>query len=75
MHSDITFIRTMIKASKIGSAFMTFKKINKQRKTFWAMTGLLTLFWAAEVGTVCAADFQPLNFDVVFVRKKGIKEN
>jgi hypothetical protein len=39
---------------------LTFKKINKQRKTFLAMLGLLTLVWAAEAGTACAADFQPL---------------
>jgi hypothetical protein len=34
--------------------------MNKQRKTFLAIMGLLTLVWAAEVGTACAADFQPL---------------
>jgi len=39
---------------------LTFKNMNKQRKTFLAMMGLLTLVWGAEVGTVCAADFQPL---------------
>ena len=39
---------------------MTFKKLNKQRKTFLAMMGFLTLVWAAEVGTAGAADFQPL---------------
>ena len=39
---------------------MTFKKNSKQRKILLAMMGFLALFWAAEVGTVCAADFQPL---------------
>ena len=39
---------------------MTFKKIKKQQTYFWVMMGLLTLVWAAEVGTACAADFQPL---------------
>ena len=39
---------------------MTLKKISKQRKTFWAILGLLTLLWATEVGTACAADFHPL---------------
>jgi hypothetical protein len=39
---------------------MTFKKIKKQRTNFLAIMGLLTLFWATEVGTACAADFQPL---------------
>jgi hypothetical protein len=39
---------------------LTFKKLNKQRKTFLAMMGFLTLVWAAEVGTAGAADFQPL---------------
>ena len=39
------------------------------------MMDLLTIVWAAEVGKVCVADFQPLNSDVVFVRQKGIKEN
>jgi hypothetical protein len=39
---------------------LTFKKNSKQRKILLAMMGLLTLFWAAEIDTACAADFQPL---------------
>ena len=39
---------------------MTFKKIKKQQTYFLVMMGLLTLVWAAEVGTACATDFQPL---------------
>jgi len=35
-------------------------KSKKQRKTFLAMIGLLTLLWAVGVRTACAADFQPL---------------
>jgi len=34
--------------------------MKKQRTNFLAMIGLLTLIWTAEVGTACAADFQPL---------------
>ena len=39
---------------------MDLKKMNKQLRTFLAILGLLTLVWAAEVGTAGAADFQPL---------------
>jgi hypothetical protein len=34
--------------------------MNKQLRTFLAILGLLTIVWAAAVGTADAADFQPL---------------